>query len=272
MSKVIFITGASRGFGRIWAEAFLQRGDRVVATARDLTRLDELVQQYGDQVLPLQLDVTAREAAVAAVQVARQHFGRIDVVINNAGYGLFGAIEEAIEQEVRDQLEVNVLGTLWMIQAILPVMRTQGHGHIINMSSVLGLVGVPTLGLYNASKYAVEGISEALAKEVKGFGINVTLIEPNAYATDWSGASAIHTTAMPQYEEVKSSFRAALTEDFFGDPAATASAVLQLVDAAEPPLHFLLGKKAYPWVKGVYDQRWAEWNTWRSVSDAAHGQ
>ncbi|WP_276481565.1 oxidoreductase [Paraflavitalea pollutisoli] len=272
MSKVIFITGASRGFGKLWAEAFLRRGDRVVATARNLAQLDELVQLYGDRVLPLQLDVTIRDAGIAAIQVAQQHFGRIDVLINNAGYGLFGPIEEATEQEVREQLEVNVLGLVWMIQAILPVMRAQGSGHIINVSSVLGLVGVPTLGLYNASKYAVEGISEALAKEVKAFGINVTLVEPNAYATDWSGASAIHTTAMPQYDAVKASFRAALTEDFFGDPAATPTAVLQLVDASQPPLHFLLGKKAYAWVKGVYDQRWADWNAWRAVSEAAHGK
>src|SRR5215216_6090903 len=177
MSKTIFITGASRGFGKIWAEAFLNRGDLVAATARDLSHLDGLVQKYGDKVLPIQLDVNDRKAGFAAIHQAKEYFGHVDVLINNAGYGLFGAIEETSEKEARDQIETNVFGLLWITQAILPVMRAQGHGHIVQVSSVLGIATLPVLGLYNASKWAVEGLSETLAVEVKGFGINVSMIE-----------------------------------------------------------------------------------------------
>ena len=272
MSKVIFITGASRGFGKIWTEAFLKRGDKVVATTRDITQLNSLTKQYSDNFLAVELDVNNRAADFAAVKKAKEHFGRIDVLINNAGYGLFGAIEETSEQEAREQIEVNVFGLLWLTQAIIPVMREQGGGHIINLSSVLGLVSTPTLGLYNASKYAVEGISETLAAEVKQFGIKVSLVEPNAYATDWGGLSAIHTTPMPEYDEMKATFRSHLTADFFGDPLATTEAILKLVDAENPPLHLLLGKKAYPWVREVYQQKYAEWDAWNDVAVAAHGK
>lgn len=271
MTKTILITGASRGFGRIWAEALLERGDRVAATARNLTQLDDLVNKYGDRVLPVKLDVNDRTAAFAAIKQVKAHFGSIDVLINNAGYGLFGPIEETTEQEAREQIETNVFGLLWVTQAILPVMREQGYGHIINVSSVLGLVAVPTLGLYNASKYAVEGIAETLAAEVKQFGIKVTLVEPNGYATDWGSASAIHTTPMPEYDKLKAEFQESLTEDFFGYPAATVDAILQLIDAEEPPLRFFLGKIAYPLVKQVYAARFAEWDQWNEVAVAAHG-
>src|ERR1700761_9106053 len=195
MSKTIFITGASRGFGKLWAEALLQLGDKVVATARNLSALDDLVAKYGDNILALQLDVNDREADFEAVSKATAHFGGIDALINNAGYGLFGAIEETTEKEAREQMETNFFGLLWLSQAVLPVMRKQGHGHIIQLSSVLGLVTLPVLGLYNASKFAVEGLSETLAAEVKAFGINVSLIEPNGFSTDWAGASAFHTQA-----------------------------------------------------------------------------
>src|SRR5438067_10419301 len=150
MAKTIFITGASRGFGKIWAEAFLKRGDKVAATARDLSTLDELVKTYGEAVLPLKLDVTNRAACFAAISKAKDIFGNIDVVINNAGYGLFGAIEEATEQEARDQIETNVFGLLWITQAALPVFREQGKGHLIQLSSVLGIAALPVLGIYNA--------------------------------------------------------------------------------------------------------------------------
>ncbi|HTL08119.1 MAG TPA: SDR family NAD(P)-dependent oxidoreductase [Chitinophagaceae bacterium] len=272
MSKVIFITGASRGFGKTWAEEFLKRGDSVAATARDITHLNDLVKKYSDKILPIQLDVNSREADFAAVQKANRHFGRIDVLINNAGYGLFGAIEETTEQEARDQIEVNVFGLLWLTQAIIPIMREQGFGHIINMSSFLGLVSVPNLGLYNASKHAVEGLTETLAAEVSQFGIKVSLVEPNAYSTDWASASAIHTKAMPAYDALKRKFSASLTEDFFGDPIATNSAILQLVDAENPPLHFLLGKIAYPYIKSTYQKRFAEWDEWNDVAVSAHGK
>jgi len=272
MAKTIFITGASRGFGKIWAEAFLKRGDKVIATARNIDALTDLVAAYGDAILPIRLDVNNRDQVFAAIAQAKQHFGTIDVLINNAGYGLFGSIEETSEQEARDQIETNVFGLLWATQAVLPVMRSQGHGHIIQVSSVLGIVTLPVLGLYNASKFAVEGLSETLAAEVKGFGINVSLIEPNGFTTDWAGASAASTTPMDVYEPVKAAFQAGLTDDIFGVPEATADAVLELVDAENPPLRLFLGKVALPWVKQVYAGRIAEWEAWDEVASAAHGK
>ena len=272
MSKTIFITGASRGFGKLWAEAFLKRGDKVVATARNLDTLNDLVQTYGDSILLIQLDVNNRQASFEAVAKAKTHFGRIDVLINNAGYGLFGTIEETSEQEARDQIETNVFGLLWATQAVLPIMREQGSGHIIQVSSVLGVVTAPVLGIYNASKFAVEGLSETLAAEVKDFGINVTLVEPNGFSTDWGGASASHSVSLPVYDKVKADFQASTTDDFFGVPEATIDAVLKLVDAPQPPLRLFLGKVALPWVKEVYAQRLATWEEWAEVATAAHGK
>ena len=258
MAKTIFITGASRGFGKLWAEALLQRGDKVVATARNLSALDDLVYKYGDSILPLQLDVNDRAADFAAISKAKEHFG---------------SIEETTEQEAREQMETNFFGLLWLSQAVLPVMREQGYGHIIQLSSVLGLVTLPVLGLYNASKFAVEGLSETLAAEVKGFGINVSLIEPNGFATDWAGASAAQTVAMPEYDAVRAAFQAGLNDDdIFGVPEATTDAVLKLIDTENPPLRLFLGKHAYPWVKQTYEGRAAEWDSWNEVAAAAHGK
>jgi NADP-dependent 3-hydroxy acid dehydrogenase YdfG len=272
MAKTILITGASRGFGKIWAEAFLKRGDKVAATARNLDSLKDLVKKYGDAILPIQLDVNNREACFTAVKKVNDHFGKIDVLINNAGYGLFGTIEETSEKEARDQIETNVFGLLWVTQAVLPFMRKQGKGHIIQVSSVLGITTLPVLGLYNASKFAVEGISETLAQEVKAFGIKVSLIEPNGFSTDWAGASAFHAEPIKEYDQVKADFQAGLTEDSFGVPEATIDAVLKLVDSPNPPLRLFLGKVALPWVKHVYEQRLATWEEWSDVATSAHGK
>lgn len=271
MSKTIFLTGASRGFGKIWAEAFLQRGDKVIATARNLSNLDELVKTYGENILPIKLDVNDRDAVFAAVKTGKEHFGSIDVLINNAGFGLFGAIEETTEQQARDQFETNFFGLLWVTQAVIPVMREQKSGHIIQLSSVLGVVTFPTLGLYNASKFAVEGLTESLVQEVAPFGIKVSMVEPNAFSTDWAGGSAVHTTPNPLYEKVKTDLQASFGPDFFGDPKATVPAILQLVDSENPPLRLFLGKIAYPAVKQSYEARWAEWDAWKHVSEQAHG-
>src|SRR6266436_9941118 len=163
MAKIWFITGASKGFGREWAEAALERGDMVAATARNLGTLDTLVERYGDAVLPLQLDVTDRSTAFDTVKRAADHFGKLDVVINNAGYGHFGMVEELTEDDVRSQLETNFFGALWVTQAALPIMRAQGSGHIIQVSSIGGVNAFPTVGLYHASKWGLEGFSQALA-------------------------------------------------------------------------------------------------------------
>lgn len=271
MSKTILITGASRGFGKLWAEAFLKRGDRVAATARNLTALDELVEQYGDAILPIQLDVNDHAACFAAVNEVKEKFGSIDVVINNAGYGLFGAIEETTEEQARSQMETNFFGVLWITQAVLPIMREQKSGHIIQVSSFLGLITLPVLGLYNASKFAVEGFSETLATEVKGFGINITLVEPNGYSTDWSGASANQTVPNEVYAPLKKAFNEAATPDSWGKPEATIDPILKIVDSENPPLRVLFGKVAYPAVKQVYEQRLASFDEWKEVSAAAHG-
>jgi len=198
-TKVWFITGTSRGFGREWTAAALERGDKVAATARDVSTLDDLVAKYGDALLPIALDVTDRDADFAAVKTAHEHFGRLDVVVNNAGYGQFGFIEELSEAEARDQIETNVFGALWITQAALPYLRAQGSGHIIQVSSIGGISAFAGLGAYHASKWALEGFSQSLAAEVERFGIHVTLIEPGGFSTDWSGASAKRTTELEVY-------------------------------------------------------------------------
>lgn len=271
MSKIILITGASRGFGKLWAKALLKRGDKVAATARNIEDLNDLVSEFGNSVFPVKLNVDDREACFEAVQKVKDHFGRIDVLVNNAGFGLFGAIEETNEQQARAQMETNFFGVLWLSQAIVPVMRAQKSGHIIQVSSFLGLITLPVLGLYNASKYAVNGLSETLAAEVKSFGINVSLIEPNGFSTDWSGASSIRTEANEVYNPLKKAFSEGATPESWGNPETTVPAFLQLIDSENPPLHFLLGKIAYPAVQQVYTQRLAEFEEWKDVAVAAHG-
>jgi NAD(P)-dependent dehydrogenase (short-subunit alcohol dehydrogenase family) len=269
MTKTWFITGASRGFGRIWASAALARGDRVAATARTVESLQPLVGQYGDQVLPLRLDVTDRSAATTAVQEAAAAFGRLDVVVNNAGYGLFGMIEEISEQQARAQLETNLLGPLWVTQAALPLLREQGSGHILQVSSLGGLAAFPSLGLYNASKWGLEGLSEALAQEVGPLGIRVTIVEPGPYGTDWSGTSADHADPIAAYEPIREARRAGATARAPQDPEATADVILELVDTEEPPLRLFLGEYPYPVVEAAYRQRLETWTAWRPLAAKA---
>lgn len=273
MNKTIFITGASRGFGKLWAEALLQRGDKVAATSRNISGLQNLADRYGDNFLPIALDITDREAGIAAVNQAYQYFGSLDVVINNAGYGVFGAIEEVSEQETKDLFNANVFGTLWITQAALPIFRGQKHGHIIQLSSVLGVWSLPTLGLYNATKFAVEGFSEALSTEVADFGIKVTLVEPNGYTTDFGGASAVQSKPIPAYEPVKAGIGAAegLQPDDYGKPEATVPAILKLIDCENPPLRLFLGKIGYSKTERVYQEKLDTWKAWEEVAVAAHG-
>lgn len=271
MSKTILITGASRGFGKIWTEAFLKSGFNVAATARDLSSLDNLLGAYPTSLLTIQLDVTDKAKCFEVVNKAQQHFGKIDVLINNAGYGLFGTVEEASEQDAKAQFETNVFGSLWMIQAVLPVMRSQEGGHIIQLSSVLGITSVPLLGLYNSSKWAVEGLIESLASEVQSFGIRTTLVEPIAYATDFSGASGVTSDPIEIYEELKSVVYAQFKSMPNGDPAATAEVILKLVSAENPPARVFFGKTAFPWIKQVYNDRLALWESTNDLAEAAHG-
>ncbi len=202
-NKTWFITGTSRGFGREWTKAALERGDRVAATARDASTLDDLKAEHGDALLALTLDVTSREAAFGAVKRAHEHFGRLDIVVNNAGYGHFGMVEEITEQEARAQIETNLFGALWVSQAALPFLREQGGGHIVQVSSIGGISAFPGVGIYHASKWGLEGISQALAQEVKEFGINVTLVEPGGFSTDWSGPSSKRSEPNPAYDALR---------------------------------------------------------------------
>jgi len=272
-SKTWFITGTSRGFGREWTIAALERGDRVAATARDASTLDDLVQKYGDAILPITLDVTDRAADLAAVEQAHQHFGRLDVVVNNAGYGHFGMVEELSEAEVRAQLETNLFGALWVTQAALPFMREQGSGHILQVSSIGGISAFPNVGAYHASKWGLEGFSQALAQEVADFGIKVTIIEPGAFATDWGGSSATRSETDPAYDGVreKSAQARAKRMSSSGQPAASSTAVLAVVDAAEPPLRIFLGEAPLGIATADYESRLATWREWHDVAVAAGG-
>ncbi|WP_336087357.1 oxidoreductase [Nocardia sp. SSK8] len=270
MSKVWFITGTSRGFGRRFAEAALSRGDRVAATARSAAALEPLVTEYGNAVLPLTLDVTDRAAVHTAVAHAHEAFGRLDIVVNNAGYGLFGAVEELSEAQIRDQFETNLFGALWVTQAVLPILRTQRAGHIVQMSSVAGIVALPGLGGYHASKWALEGLSESLAKEVAPFGIHVTLVEPGGFATDWSGDSAVRAAPLPAYDEVRD-IAHGRANAAPGDPRSAGEALLRIVDAEHPPLRTFFGTSPAHYVPMVYAERIDTWRDWSEVAELAQG-
>lgn len=267
-----FITGASRGLGRQWAIAALDRGDRVATAARDISALAPLCETYGDAVEPIALDVTDREACFAAVYRAHDRFGRLDVVVNNAGYGQYGFVEELSETEARAQMDTNFFGALWVTQAALPVMRAQGSGHIIEVSSIGGVTAFPYLGAYHASKWALEGLTQALAAEVKPFGIRVTLVEPGGFDTGWITA-APYAVPIEAYDAARAEFESArsMRRADLGDPEASRSAILAIVDADDPPLRVFLGREAFGVAKADYDNRLAEWERWQPLADRAHG-
>jgi NAD(P)-dependent dehydrogenase (short-subunit alcohol dehydrogenase family) len=270
-AKTWFITGSSRGFGREWAQAALERGDKVAATARNAESLADLVSTYGDRVLALELDVTDRAAAFDAVAHAHRHFGRLDVVVNNAGYGLFGAIEEVSEAEARAQIETNLFGALWVTQAALPLLREQQSGHFIQVSSIGGVVAFAGIGLYHASKWGLEGFSEALSQEVAGFGIHVTLVEPGGFDTDWGGSSAVHAEPLAAYEPMHAQRAAGRGTTSQGKTDATGPAILAVVDADPPPLRVFFGAPPLQISKQRYAERLATWEEWKDVSLAAQG-
>lgn len=263
MSKIWFVTGSSRGLGRAFVEAALSRGDRVAATARH--KLTELSEQYGDSVLPLVVDVTDKDNVFAAVEQAHAHFGRLDVIVNNAGYGLSGAVEELDESQLRHQLETNFFGPLWVVQAALPYLRDQGDGRIIQVSSVAGLLGLPLGAAYCASKWALEGLSEVLAQEVAGFGVKVTILEPGGYATD-GVTGGVQSAAIPLYDDFRAALTAYVAAADFGDPAAAGRAILELADAPNPPLRVFFGTQGYPMAQQAYADRLKTWADWQDLS------
>lgn len=269
MSKTWFITGASRGLGRAWMLAALERGDRVAAGVRNLADLADLAPLYDGRLLPLRVDVTRRGDVFDAIDRAVTMFGRLDVVVANAGFALFGMVEESSEEQARAQFDANFFGALWVAQAALPHLRAQGSGHILVTSSLAGIIAFPTAGIYNATKWALEGLFESLALEVADFGIKVTLVEPGGYATDWRGASASHAEQMPAYDGLRETLRANYVSRQPGDPAATGAAILAVVDAPEPPLRFFLGDAGLPATERAYGERLKIWRAWAATSEAA---
>lgn len=270
--KTWLITGASSGLGREWAVAALERGDRVAAAARSANRLEELGQRYGDAVLPVELDVRDRAAVFAAVARAHEYFGRLDVAVNGAGAGHYGALEELSEEEARALMDTNFFGAVWVTQAVLPFLREQGGGHILMVSSVGGVMAGSSLGIYHASKWALEALSESLSKEVADFGIKVTILEPTGYRTaaeQAAGRSAPHPAYGREHERRVE--RRAFVASREGDPGATRGAVLKVVDAENPPLRLLLGAGMLELVTDLYESRLTTWRRWAEVSTAAHG-
>jgi NAD(P)-dependent dehydrogenase (short-subunit alcohol dehydrogenase family) len=268
--KVWFITGSSRGFGREFVKAALARGDRVAATARDVDSLNDLVDPREDAILRLAMDVTDRSAVGDAVKRAHDHFGRLDVVVNNAGHILHGAVEEINEQDLRNQLETNLFGPLWVTQSALPILRQQRSGHIIQISSLAGVAAYPTLGGYHASKWALEGLSEALAGEVAQFGINVTIVEPGSFATTLYSGS-VQSTSLAEYDALREALIADHPMDTLGDPTAAAQALLKIVDADNPPLRVIFGTHPYQAAQQVYADRLKAWAEWSELAAEAQG-
>src|ERR1700759_1019611 len=259
-----FITGASRALGRSFAPAALAAGDRVAAAARNTSALDELVAEYGEAIVPIELDVTDRNAAFAAVRHARDRLGRLDVVVNNAGYGLSGAVEEVSEEQARRQIEVNFFGALWVTQAALPIMREQGSGWIVHVSSIGGLAAFPLTGIYHASKWALEGFSETLRQEVEPFGIRVLMVEPSGFRTDWAGSSMDRAEPLDAYQQIDAiAERRAFQQEENngsqpGNPDLAARALLETLDRDDPPFRLLLGNVAYDVAVDRYESRLQE--------------
>ncbi|AKG37049.1 oxidoreductase [Paenibacillus durus] len=270
MSKVWLITGSSRGFGWELTKAVLAKGHRVVATARRHEQLESLKSEYGDQVRIFSLDVTEREAAQAAVKLAIDEFGTLDVVVNNAGYANSSPIEEMTDDDFRAQIETNLFGVVNVTKAALPIFRKQRNGYFIQFSSIGGRVGgTPGMGAYQTAKYAVEGFSEVLNNEVKPFGVKVTLIEPGAFRTDWQGSSMIRAQVGPDYEPTVGAINKMREETDGkqpGDPARAAEIIIKLTDEEEPPLRLILGAAALESALKSSKERTLEAEKWADVS------
>jgi NAD(P)-dependent dehydrogenase (short-subunit alcohol dehydrogenase family) len=266
--RVWFITGCSTGFGNELARQLLERGNRVVVTARNVQALEEFAPHPRAEAV--ELDVTKGDQIRTVVGMAETRFGRIDVLVNNAGYGYLAAIEEGEDDEVRAMFETNVFGLVNVTKAVLPGMRRQRSGHIVNISSMGGLVGFPGIGYYNATKFAVEGLSEALAKEVEPLGIRVTVVAPGPFRTDWAGRSLkTPKTAIADYSDTAGARRDAIrgySGNQPGDPVRAATAMIDAVESANPPLHLLLGKPAYDLVQEKLRNFGDELATWREVT------
>jgi NAD(P)-dependent dehydrogenase (short-subunit alcohol dehydrogenase family) len=267
--RVWLVTGASRGLGRAFTQAALEAGDRVAAAARTTESLGELAADHRNRVLPLTVDVTDRDAVFAAVDTAVERFGTLDVVVNNAGTMSSGMVEEFTEAEARAQMETNLFGALWVSQAVLPTMRDQGSGHIVQISSIGGLLGFASTGMYSASKFALEGMSEALAMEAAPFGVKLTIVEPGGYWTDLYSTMQT-TTPLDAYAPLRAEIERQFAEGSVdSDPRLAAEALITLVDSDDPPLRLLLGSMVYDVAVDASRQRITTWTAWEQISRAA---
>jgi NAD(P)-dependent dehydrogenase (short-subunit alcohol dehydrogenase family) len=271
MNKTWLITGTSGGFGRAMAEQLLARGDRVAATTRKPGSLDELAARFGDRLWRSELDISDNAAIVGVVGKAFADLGRIDVVVSNAGYGLFGAAEEVSDEQLVRQLDVNLLGSMRLVRAVLPHLRAQGGGRILQVSSVGGQVAYPSLGVYHASKWGIEGFIEALVPEVAPFGIQATLVEPGGARTDWAGASAERAQPLPAYEEstvgaMRRRMAAAGLQAFRGDPQKIAKAMIACADEPQAPRRLALGSDAYEALHSALNARLAALEAQKAIA------
>ncbi|MEN4758861.1 oxidoreductase [Chryseobacterium sp. C39-AII1] len=269
MKKVWFITGSSKGLGKNLVEAVLAKGDYVVATARNSQQLNDLVEKYPEQILALELDVQNKEQIYSTVEKAVDYFGRIDVLVNNAGFGITGAAEAFTNEQVRNQLEVNLYAPIEVTRAVLPYMRKQRSGNILQISSVGGRVGNAGLSIYQAAKFGLSGFSESLSKEVAPLGIKVTCIEPGGFRTEWAGSSMSFAKDIEGYELTVGGIKEHLTSGKFlpmGDPAKAAKVMIDVVENENPPLHLVLGSEAASILRATDEQRKAEFEKWLDVT------
>jgi len=267
-----FITGVSSGFGRALAEAVLARGDRVIGTVRQAPQVVEFMTLATGRSFGVRLDMTDSAAVTREISGAIERAGGIDVLVNNAGYGMTGAVEEVSQDEARHMMETNFFGTLAAIQAALPFMRAQGHGHILNFSSLAGIQGIPGMALYNASKFAVEGLSEGLAAELKGMGIKVTIVAPGSFRTAFAGRSVVRAgREIAAYAGTAGQVRhgiAHIDGTQAGDPAKAAQVLIDLVDAPKPPLRLALGADSVATVRHKLHKLETELTAWEAVSNS----
>jgi NAD(P)-dependent dehydrogenase (short-subunit alcohol dehydrogenase family) len=255
MNKIWLITGSSRGLGRALVEAVLAAGDKVVATARKPEELADLIATYGGDVRTVKVDVTSPRDVEKAIGTAVEAFDRIDVVVNNAGYGFFGAFEEMSPDEFKGQIDTNFWGVVHVTRAVLPILRKQGFGHLIQITSVGGRGAVPGLSGYHAAKFAVEGFSEALAQEIKPLGLKLTIVEPGGFRTDWAGTSMAYASPLEAYAPSVGMMRCYLEKSAGqqpGDPRKAAAAILKIAEVAEPPLRLPLGNDAMAFLRHGY--------------------
>jgi len=272
-SLVWFITGTSNGFGRELVREALRRGDSVIATSRNPQKVAEVFAEHKDRLLAVPMDLGNCDQITKAVDAGISRFGKVDVLVNNAGYGFIGAVEEATDDEIKRVHETNVFGLLRVLRAVLPHFRERKSGHVVNLSSIGGLIGLPGFGIYNSTKFAVEGISEALAAEVAPLGVKVTIVEPGPFRTEFlAGSLAMAENEIPQYEKTAGATRAgasARNGKQPGDPSRAAMAIIKAVTSEKPPLHLLLGRFAYEHMADKIAKLQKDIETWREVTLAA---